>query len=87
MKNKGIHTYRLATNPLEQRFAEMWEHHNKDYPYHGFDTVDSLMSKDSYHPDFATDEQREAMATVIQWLGSPVGQTFLSRVLEMEICK
>jgi hypothetical protein len=79
MKNKGLHQYRLPTNPLEKRFAELWEAHNNEYPYHGFDTVDTLMSEDSYHPDFASDEERIAMATVIQWLGSPVGQCFLNR--------
>lgn len=86
MKNKGLHQYRFSTNPLEKRFAESWEEHNNKYAYHGFDTVDTLMSKVSFNPDFASDSERVAMATVIQWLGSSVGQNFLKDV-GFDFCK
>jgi len=74
MKNKGLHQYRFRDNPLEKKFAEAWEDSNK----HGR-TLEYLLAKDSNRPnDEVTDRDREVAATVIQWLGSPVGQGFIS---------
>ncbi len=75
MKNKGLYTHRFKDNPEEKRFAEAW------------DTINRLGSNLAYlldpkngvgsRPPEPTDRERVVAATVIQWLGSPVGQAFL----------
>lgn len=72
----GISRYRLTDNPEEQRFADAWQAHN--------DTgrtldllLDPLHSARTDFPPFAEDREREVAATVVQWLGSHVGQGFL----------
>lgn len=75
MKHKGLHTHRFADNPEEKRFAEAWAKENKQGsilaylldPAHGT----------GYRPPLPTVREAETAATVIQWLGSPVGQGFL----------
>jgi len=80
MKNKGLHQYRLSTNPLEERFAEAWEEINTR-PHSGSNClVDSIVSKDWNNPYYANDREVEICASTIQWLGSPVGQHFLNGV-------
>ncbi len=79
MKNNGLHQYRFSTNPLEKKFAEAWEELN-NRPHSGGNCVDSIVSKDWNNPDYATEREIEICASVIQWLGSPVGQKFLRGV-------
>jgi len=80
MKHKGLSTYRLADNLLEQRFAEAWESIQ-----HG-NILDYLLSPTNRLEDTTTTERDKIVAaTVIQWLGSPVGQTFLRDVLNVEL--
>lgn len=79
MKHTGLHQYRFQTNPLEEKFAEDWEKLNTR-PHSGNCLVDSIVSKDWNNPNYATDREIEICASVIQWLGSPVGQKFLLEV-------
>lgn len=73
MTIKGLHTYRYADNPEEQRFAEAWEQQNK----YGR-ILEYLLSTHKYnHPVSVTEREESIAATVVQWLGSPVGQAFL----------
>jgi len=74
MKNKGIHQYRFKSNLLEKVFAETWEAQNG----RGH-TLEYLLSLRNER-ESVTDREREVAATVIQWLGSPVGQSFLEDV-------
>lgn len=73
MKTKGLHPYRFKENPEEQRFAKSWHSdgaHNLKY----------LLCPPETDQRFApTPSERDEVvaATVIQWLGSPVGQCFL----------
>ncbi len=73
-KVTGLHTHRFGDNPEEKRFAKAWERFdgaNLDY---------LLQCGEPLHlgyPPPATDRERVVAATVIQWLGSPVGQGFL----------
>ncbi|OGU60449.1 MAG: hypothetical protein A2V66_01830 [Ignavibacteria bacterium RBG_13_36_8] len=81
MKNKGLHQYRFENNPLEEKFAIHWERLNY---YRGkvFGILDYLLAKDPNRPNYeVTDRDREIAATVIQWLGSPVGNAFVEDVL------
>jgi len=80
MKHKGLSTYRLADNPLEQRFAEAWE----SMQQRG-NILDYLLSPTNRLDTTATERDKIVAATVIQWLGSPVGQTFLRDVLNVEL--
>ena len=77
MKNKGLHQYRFKENPLEKAFAKQWEKENVEGRI-----LDYLLAKDLNYPKGeVTDRDREVAATVIQWLGSPCGQSFVEDVI------
>lgn len=69
--NKGIHRHRFKANPNEAKLASLWD---KQCTYHS--TLDYLLG-DGAKPAEPSDRDRQVAATVIQWLGSPVGQCFL----------
>lgn len=71
----GIAPYRFDDNPLELRFALAWQKVNVDYA-----TLDYLVGNQA-HAQPCSDEERTTVCTVIQWLGSPIGQCFLRDVL------
>jgi len=73
-KHKGLHTYRFKENPEEKRFAEAWADQNRLGS-----TLAYLLDPKSgiFRPPEPSDREHEVAATVIQWLGSPVGQCFL----------
>ena len=80
VKNVGLHQYRFKDNPREKAYAKAWEELN-DFNEKG--TLDYLLAKDCNRPaGEVTDRDREVAATVIQWLGSPVGQGFVRDVLD-----
>lgn len=65
---RGLHSHRLKREPEEKRFADAWD--DEDVLKHLLgDGVDAL------HDIGPRDEV--VAATVIQWLGSEVGQSFL----------
>lgn len=73
-KVTGLHTHRFKDNPEEERFAKAWEQFdgaNLDY------LLQPARDDDPGSPPAATDRERVVAATVVQWLGSPVGQGFL----------
>jgi len=74
---QGISSHRYSREPLEKLFAEVWQEENTHnmLPY----MMDSSGRSD---PLPATKEQHKVAATIIQWLGSPVGQGFLAKVIE-----
>jgi hypothetical protein len=69
----GYQQYRFKDNPEERRFSLAWHKqqagrtlaHLLSKPHHGF------------VPPDPSDVDNHVAATVIQWLGSPVGQCFL----------
>jgi hypothetical protein len=70
--HKGINFRRTEREPLELKFAEAWANfapHNLAY----------LLNPDTPHPSFDPHDA-EVAATIIQWLGSPVGQGFLRQI-------
>jgi hypothetical protein len=82
MKNKGLRQYRFSNNPLEKLFAEEWEKENNK-PLGGNGHLDYMLAKDCNFPRGEVAERdREVAATVIQWIGTPVGQFFVQRVME-----
>lgn len=70
MTHKGIHLHRFKDNPEEERFAEAWENFAK----HG--NLEYLLGKGDKRA-IISDRDSTVSATVVQWLGSPVGQGFL----------
>jgi hypothetical protein len=81
IKHKGLRTNRFHDNPLEKSFAEEWASKNDKSMVH--DLLDWLLAIDPNHPKGEV-SQRDATvaATIIQWLGYPVGQCFLRDVAE-----
>ena len=74
MKTKGLHPDRFKENPEEKRFAEAWDAQNQ----HGSNLAYLLCEGSQVgRPLEPSDREHEVAATVIQWLGSPVGQGFL----------
>lgn len=76
----GHKTYRWKGNPEERRFAEAWAELTwKGSDARGIHFVDRLIAEDpnASYISPASAAERRAAATVIQWLGSPVGQSFL----------
>lgn len=79
--NSSLNLHRLEQNPAERIFLEEWEKENTDYrgekSYNG--VLNYLMGTNNT-PEHVSHDQRVLAATVIQWLGSPVGLKFLDRV-------
>ncbi len=73
MKNVGVNAHRLPREPEEKRFAQAWEDQNEQ----GKTLAYILDGADQQHPPALSDRDRQVAATVVQWLGSHVGQCFL----------
>lgn len=75
MKNLGFNVRRFRDNPEEKRIAEAWERINVTSSI-----LEYLLDRRQVHtgrPPAVGDIERTSVATVIQWLGSPVGQAWL----------
>lgn len=74
----GLNTHRLNSNPEEKAFADAWAKRNtgrNNLPY----LLDNRKVHTGYPPD-VSDRDHVVAATLIQWLGSPVGQAFLEEL-------
>ncbi len=77
-KYQGQHTNRFSREPLEKKFALSWERHNSTSGA-GPDAVDHLSTTaGELH---ASDRERAAINTTIQWLGSTIGLAWLMETL------
>lgn len=76
-KHQGLHTHRFHDNPEENRFAEAWEKENEQGHILAHLLDRSRGTLNAGRPAEPSDEASTIGATVIQWLGSPVGQGFL----------
>jgi len=74
--HRGKKRYRLASNPMEQMFADLWEEKNTPIPGRPHGML-SYAVADGVLPTEVSNRDAELVATVIQWLGSPVGMAFL----------
>lgn len=79
MNHRGNRTHRFKQNPLEKVFSDKWEEAN-DKPNNGPGILAWSMGDGQFAGDIS---QRDATvaASIIQWLGSPVGQRFLLETL------
>jgi len=81
IKHKGLRTNRFSREPKERIFAEAWEAENKRSAR--YDLLDWLLAENPNQPlGEVTQRDATVAATVIQWLGSSVGQCFLRDVNE-----
>lgn len=81
IKHEGHNHHRLEREPLERLFADEWRELNTGHG-RGHGPLAYMLAEDRNHPRGEVTE-RDAMvaATVIQWLGSNVGQCFLREVM------
>ena len=76
-KDNGISRYRFEQNPAERIFVEEFLEQDK-----WSNTLEYLLSSYPNIRQDVTDEQRAVAMTIIQWIGSPCGQSFLQVVAE-----
>jgi hypothetical protein len=75
MAPAGKNVHRLSCEPLERKFHDEWKKHQEQNH-----TLEYILG-DNNEPAVVTDYEQMIVATVIQWLGSPVGQGFLANIL------
>ena len=73
---KSFKEYRFENNPQEKIFVEQFI---KDHEfYNDIDLIIFGHSSDSMTPkDYLSDREKDIVVSLVQWLGSPVGQAFL----------
>lgn len=71
---QGLQPHRLRQNPEEERFARAWAVENRDGRTLTYILCDG---HEQHHPPTPSARDFDVAATVVQWLGSPVGQCFL----------
>ena len=80
MKHTGIHINRIDQNPLEKVFSEKWlMEHGKDSIF-----LEQILRKNPFNFEEISQRDATVAATVIQWLGSPVGESFLRDCLDLD---
>lgn len=77
IRHLGRQLHRLKDNPEEKVFSKAWEQQNKQNL-----TLRYLLDPENGQPRVepppeVSQEVATAVATTIQWLGSPVGQAWL----------
>jgi hypothetical protein len=73
--HEGFSAHRLKQNPLEAAYAKAWA---EQAPH----TLGWLLKNyDTEQVDYSPRDAQVA-ATMIQWLGSPVGSSFVAEVLD-----
>ena len=84
---RGLHTRRLSQNPIEKALSDGWAEEIVSVSSINENTLlDGLLElqgRENNRPiGYATQRDHVIAATVVQWLGSPVGFSFLQRALE-----
>lgn len=74
-KHEGINTHRLSREPLEAAFAKGW---SEQAPT----TLGYLLCGQERDAHDYSQRDATVAATIIQWLGSPVGSSFVDEVRE-----
>lgn len=86
IKHTGRSTHRLSSNPIEAAFAQAWAKENspKQFVNRGHGIAEQLLCGEGTGAITRDLSQQEATAatTIIQWLGSPVGFSWLLRTIQ-----
>lgn len=72
---RGLHLYRLASNPIERIYAARWAEINKTGHI-----LEHILSSGGDRKADPSERDYAVAATVVQWLGTIVGQGFLEEV-------
>lgn len=75
VKIRGLHPYRLTSNPHEKIALLLWARQH-DGPSEDRGTLPYILG-DGVTPHFPSERDWEVANTIIQWLGSPVGRSFV----------
>lgn len=84
IKHEGKSAHRISRNPAEAVFAAEWAKENERNTLNrGCGTLDWLLHGDGAEcwPEKTTKAEAVVAATVVQWLGSPVGMSWVKRTL------
>jgi predicted transport protein len=81
-KYRGVHSDRYGREPLEKLFAELWQEENQKNVNSDHTTLDWILTTDEHNVGFSSKRDYEVASTIIQWLGSAVGQGFLRDVAQ-----
>jgi hypothetical protein len=74
----GKKIYRHKDNPKEAEFHNRFVKRFVNSPnYHGISQIVNEVDGHGYPKTYLSDNEKQAVITAIQWLGSPVGQGFL----------
>jgi hypothetical protein len=73
LRHKGLSANRLSTNSDEQAYADAWTEQAENI-------LGKLLYGDDKHRRNVTLREAQVAATVIQWLGSQIGQGFIEQV-------
>jgi hypothetical protein len=85
LSHHGRSRHRLSSNPLEKAFADQWEVENEHSNDQECTLAWLLYSDGADRPNGGlAQEDCTKAATIIQWLGSPVGRGFLEEALARE---
>lgn len=71
---KGLHEYRIKSNPHEAIAAKMWSEER---------VLPDILGDGTYGGRAVpSDRDLEVAATLMQWLGSPVGRSYLRNLVD-----
>lgn len=76
---RGLHPHRFKSNPDELVAADQWDAHNRR-PNGGAGLLEYLLG-DGTKPGDASERDQRVAATLMQWLGSPVGKSYIDELL------
>lgn len=74
-KHEGKSRHRFGDNPMEKMYADAWARANKEQRY-----LDYMLADNNLYPTEVEQRDATVAATVMQWLGSPVGREFVKDV-------
>ena len=79
-QHRGMHFDRTKKEPLERAFAVAWQELQESSGRHS--TLEYMLAENNNCPIPGEVSERDLLVanTIVQWLGSPVGQCFLGRV-------
>ena len=86
-KYMGLQVHRHSREPLEKAFSEAWQRLNDDSSRAGHpDALANLLHVGNQPSDVKEPSKRDhaVAATVIQWLGSPIGSEWVKSILTLE---